>query len=509
MLALIALGGAYALALCLAIACAVVPALLFLAFGRLDPSYEGAAGFLTVIIWSALASLTVGGFGAAFLMLWSLTPRRNILKLPGMRLSPEENPRLFAEIHTIAARFNIEPPGEVYLSGDMNVAVAAPLFSRRRLLVIGLPALQVLSTAELRALIAVGFAHLYTGDSVLNPWINHAATAVGRVMERLNAPPKSQLSAFVSAYGRLLRLPALVLLTGYWKFALRVVYSAVFRLERRADELACYIAGTRSLVAGLRSVYRYVLATAPFWQIEIGPVVSLGFLPPLAEGFGRFIATPRIDRGSAEFLYTEMNRTEITPSNPRPLLRDRIAAAPMHTVENPDDPECAIRLIDPESLERRLLAYMAPSIKVDALRPVAWDRVATDVYIPMWKVFVSASPGPLSGLTPRSLPDRVRNLPAHAARMRDPAGMLLAPAQRLDRLRSLLRFALSLHLLDEGWQLSIHAGECLFTKSEAELNPAAILADLESGKLAPEAWSEQCQSLGLREVPLRPDVFRM
>lgn len=65
-------------------------------------------------------------FGAiiAGAMLWSLIPRPDRFKPPGLLIESASQPRLFAELENIAGSLNEPMPSEVYLIGDVNAWVA-------------------------------------------------------------------------------------------------------------------------------------------------------------------------------------------------------------------------------------------------------------------------------------------------------------------------------------------------------------------------------------------------
>jgi len=64
------------------------------------------------------------GIVIAATMLWSMLPRFDKFKAPGLLLERSSQPRLFAELENIAAALNEPLPREVYLIGDVNAWVA-------------------------------------------------------------------------------------------------------------------------------------------------------------------------------------------------------------------------------------------------------------------------------------------------------------------------------------------------------------------------------------------------
>src|SRR5436190_13843629 len=73
-------------------------------------------------VWLAL--LCIGGASCAISIFWSVLPRRIKLPEPGPALDPSAEPRLFAEIASIAAEFNEPMPSAVYIMLEPNAWVA-------------------------------------------------------------------------------------------------------------------------------------------------------------------------------------------------------------------------------------------------------------------------------------------------------------------------------------------------------------------------------------------------
>jgi heat shock protein HtpX len=128
--------------------------------------------------------LFLGGLGVAGALLWSLLPRRDKFDPPGPLLDRAAQPKLFAEIDQVAASLNERSPSAVYLISEPNANVAdrggVLGFGTRRVMCIGLPLFSVLTIYELRAVLAHEFAHYYSGDTTLSPWVYRAQTALIR-----------------------------------------------------------------------------------------------------------------------------------------------------------------------------------------------------------------------------------------------------------------------------------------------------------------------------------------
>jgi hypothetical protein len=192
-----------------------------------------------------------------------------------------------------------------------------------------------------------------------------------------------------------------------------------------------------------------------------------------------------------------------TPQDPLPLLRDRIAATPAHKVESSDSGAAAVELIgNLAEVERRLVGHLFPGKLAVSLHRMAWSSVARTVYEPAWRTSVQKHAAQLAGMDPQSLPRIIRDLPALSVRVPNPPGRLLDSRQRAAYLRTLLHSALSLVLMDDGWEATPQAGELVFARDGNKVNLTEELEALESGTMSPETWLERWRLRGLADVPL-------
>lgn len=131
-----------------------------------------------------------------------------------------------------------------------------------------------------------------------------------------------------------------------------------------------------------------------------------------------------------------------------------------------------------------------------------WAEIASTVTIPSWKSSVSELRPIVGQSTVESLTETVKDLAAIGSRISDPKGMLLAPEQRKQRAGHLLAMALGLALLDKGWQLEAQPGNFFLYRGNEKVDVFQLLDELAEGKIAPGAWREKCQELGIAGAPI-------
>ncbi|HZT56606.1 MAG TPA: M48 family metallopeptidase, partial [Burkholderiaceae bacterium] len=123
---------------------------------------------------------------AMAVILWSVAPRIDRFPDPGVRLRRERQPKLWQLIEEVAQATAQPMPAEVFLVTDVNAFVAQRGgllgIGSRRVLGIGLPLLQLLTVAEVRAVLAHEFGHFHGGDTKLGPWIYKTRGAVLRTV---------------------------------------------------------------------------------------------------------------------------------------------------------------------------------------------------------------------------------------------------------------------------------------------------------------------------------------
>jgi heat shock protein HtpX len=184
------------------------------------------------------------------------------------------------------------------------------------------------------------------------------------------------------------------------------------RQEFTADALAARIVGCRPLIEGLKLIHGAAYAFNAYWINEVAPVLRQAFHPPLADGFRRYLASPRIAEAVAASLNRELAGGETDPYDTHPPLQARIAAVENRSDREPPQYDLpAISLLgDIAGLETRLIKATSTEPSAQALRLVAWDDVGWKIWAPAWEAYIGKYAKVLAGITPCTLPELARNL---------------------------------------------------------------------------------------------------
>jgi Zn-dependent protease with chaperone function len=200
----------YRLTFLLALACAYVPYWLL----------ENAGGNFQLLL------LLIVGLLVTITLLWSAVPRRQKFKVPGPRLEASSRPRLFAEVQCLATTLGEPMPHEICIIADLNAAVAerggVMGFGSLRVMLLGLPLLQVLTVSQSSAVVAHEFGHYYGGDTRLGPWVYKTRATMARTLLGLSQPNMALGALSRFAVIRLTHFAVIKVLVAYWNLFLRI-----------------------------------------------------------------------------------------------------------------------------------------------------------------------------------------------------------------------------------------------------------------------------------------------
>lgn len=460
--------------------------------------YLGEAGGAVLMVVVAGAAC----WAAAGVIAWSVAPRLDRFEAPGPEVTAREQPALFDQLRRLAAATGEDLPAHVYLVDDVNAFVAARGglmgFGSRRVMGIGLPLLRAISVKELRAVLAHELGHFYGGDTRLGPWIYKTRGGVARTVANLSRAQArgAVVHALVSSLFWIVRAPFL----GFAKIYLRISQAVSRAQELSADRVAVRVEGAAALVGGLKKTHAAALAHALYLRNEVAPLVERGALPPVGEGFSRFLRDERIDTILDDAVDTELRQGAAQPYDSHPSLRERIAAA--HAAPGDagdDDARPAIELVtDPERYETAPIAARISQ----PLRRVSWAETGR-YWIEGWRDTVGEGRAELAKLTVATVPHAggALRVLAQTTTREDLDGVDDAAVRRWAA--GALGSAIAVVLVDAGYDVVSDPGAPFrFVKDGVTVEPFTELAALFEGRLAIDAWRARFAALGLADASL-------
>ncbi len=435
-----------------------------------------------------LALFCVIGAGT---ILWALVPRIDRFEAPGPRLTPATAPYLFTIIEEVAKATSQPRPEEVYLLGEVNAFVTQRGgfmgFGSRRVMGVGLPLLRGLSPAELRSVIAHEFGHFVSGDVALGPWIYKTRAAIFRALEGLSG---NILQALFNWYGRMF---------------MRMTMQVSREQEFVADATAARVAGVAPAISALKRVEFIAPAYGSYINNEVMPVMSAGFLPPVGEGFDRYVADPDMKTLFQDYVAHALG-AEAGEYDSHPPTLERITAMErikQKHVENPKD-ATAVMLKEPERHIRALIEHMYGREQVVKLKPIKWEEVGVKVYASMWTSMVQEHAKWLGTLTADQIPADKKWFVKKGAELASQHNRPDTVAeQQIDYTKHVLLCAVGATLLNAGWTIDTAPGRPLTVRKGGEqFEPHLALAQLADGSMKKEDWKAKCASLGISGVNL-------
>ena len=290
---------------------------------------------------------TISAFFLGCSILWAIFPRRLRFEPPGVRIDHASQPRLLSLIAEEAKAMKEKEPDEVYATMEVNAAVTE-VGRGRRVMIVGVPLLHVLSERGFRGVIAHELGHYRGGDTRLGPLIYRTREAIGRTISQLIDHENDD------RWGRRLICQPFI---WYGRAFMRITSSISRREEFAADACAVERAGRDAYATALRQVRAYGPAFDAYWQQDVVPLLS-------AAPGRRWPRGSRASRGSdketaEKHLEEELaeRRTEAYDSHPAPA--ERLAAIEHAPAGEPDESPPAVSLVeDPAALESAQVEFL-------------------------------------------------------------------------------------------------------------------------------------------------------
>ena len=446
------------------------------------------AGLVAILFIPDVPGRVIGFciFGAILIAV-SIIPRPSRFAPPGPLLNPAGQPRLFATLDEVARAVGEPMPAEVYLTPEMNAGVLQ--HGRRRVMVIGLPLMQIMTVSQMRAVLAHEFGHYQGGDTKLGPWVYRTRETIERTLRT------------VSRNGALLQLPFL----WYGRLFLRVSQAVSRQQEFAADQLAARTVGARPMIEGLRNLARGSIAFDAYWRQEVVPLVEAGFQPPVAEGFTRFLAEPVVMKDVAAATAKRLAEARTDPYDSHPPDAERIAALQaLPPGRDYTDEPAAVTLVDGVDLIESvlLLGILKPGLQ---LRSISWADTGTVALVPGLRERVRRQAGLVGNYTIGWLPELLKYADRLGMSEAKAAGASVGPEQARSLGVGLAGAALANALAQNGWSAESLPGRPIVMRhGEATLEPFAEVNRLARGEVDADAWQRRCWELGIRDFGLLP-----
>lgn len=309
--------------------------------------------------------------------------RRIVKVLPGVSVTEQDQPALWARARRLAAVAGTRPPDEIRIDHRANAEAMQDhallgLLPRSRRLVIGVPLLIALSPAQLDAVLAHEFAHYSNHDTRLLPIVNRGRMSMSKAVEAATGrrPQGSGAATGRSVPGRYLIYR---LFSAYAEFYLAATRAISRQQEFHADRISAQVAGPQVTIAALGRLPDLTTAYRFYLEQILAEGLEVGLVPEPAQVLGGFN-----DLIAALALQPPANEQPARRSGPpsrfdsHPPLADRIAAlANLPDGARAVDPGGrAVDLLDrPDevltAVGRRMLGE-----RYEGARSVDWDTMA-------------------------------------------------------------------------------------------------------------------------------------
>jgi heat shock protein HtpX len=438
-----------------------------------------------------IACLATGGA-----ILIAILPHKDEFVPPGPLLEPDEHPRLFEILKSVAQRAEQTIPRFVYLLPDFNAWVAERggigRYGRCRIMGIGLPLLCVMNISQFRAIIAHEFGHYHHGDTKLGARIYKTRQAMARTIKELQNRNSKLKKPFL----------------WYGLKYLAITQSISRNQELNADRLAAEIAGKTAMTSALKEMTGKAVAYDLYLKEEFWPLISHDRLPPFMEGFNLFLKSKRVQNIMSNYITNKLRGGVADQYDTHPALRERIAFIDKLSAEsaNIDDNPSITLLTSAIDQEKKLLGTLINEKYCANMKPIGWDRKYRLVYVDPWYGIAKKNAQSFNPTRVKDLPDLIKNTSTYMKRipkeyLGDTDAMQLILNERVYALSA----ALAVLLIRNGWELESAVGEStIMRKGELEIKPFDIISQLIGLEITEEQWLYICEKSGVGDKLIYP-----
>ncbi|WP_326578168.1 M48 family metallopeptidase [Streptomyces sp. NBC_00481] len=270
---------------------------------------------------------------------------------PGLPVTEADEPELWRTVRELADAVGTRAPSRIILTADVNAAVSEDarllgLLPGPRHLYLGVPLLQGLTEAQVRAILAHELGHYSNADTrlaaitvrgraqvlrTIRHFEERADKTAGRERARLEkknakAVAKGKQAKEIDTTGAGLTYRATArIYTGYAKLYIRATLSGSRRQEYAADTAAARIAGRDATASALREIPALDAAFGFYMNSYATLGAEARLLPPRGEffgGYGRILSARQLELVG---LRTELPTDPTSPYDSHPPIADRVA----------------------------------------------------------------------------------------------------------------------------------------------------------------------------------------
>ncbi|GLY49380.1 Zn-dependent protease [Lentzea sp. NBRC 102530] len=244
--------------------------------------------------------------------------RRVRAEVPGLLVTPEDQPGLWDLVRRLSAEVGTRPPDEIRILAAVNAGVSEDtrflgLRVLKRRMFIGAPLLTSLTEKQLIAVLAHELGHYANKDTRLAGVVVSGRDAMLRAGSHMNTE-----KWFQRMIAKLFR--------GYAKLYLRVSQAISRRQEFAADRFSATLAGSSAAASALRELPVIDAAWNLFTERHLTVAWELGYLPTtFFDGFARLRTAPELHEGLEE-IRQDPHDPDRGPYDSHPPLKDRINA---------------------------------------------------------------------------------------------------------------------------------------------------------------------------------------
>ncbi|WP_327724812.1 M48 family metallopeptidase [Streptomyces europaeiscabiei] len=270
--------------------------------------------------------------------------------LPGLPVTEADEPELWRTVRELADAVGTRVPSRIILTADLNAAVSEDarllgLLAGPRHLYLGVPLLQGLTEAQLRAVLAHELGHYSNADTrlaaitvrgraqvlrTIEHFEERADRSAGRERARLEkknakAVAKGKKAKEIDTTGAGITYRAMAwIYIGYAKLYIRATLASSRRQEYAADAAAARIAGRDATASALREIQALDAAFGFYMNSYATLGSEARLLPPRGEffgGYGRMLSARQLELVG---LRTELPTEPTSPYDSHPPIADRV-----------------------------------------------------------------------------------------------------------------------------------------------------------------------------------------